>query len=85
MKFKHDLEMWHMFKEFAERLKEVAEFSEIRLINLCKNYKWDGEASEEYCHHPDIRREGDFDSKNECWKCPYFGSLSRKGDIVDRL
>ena len=72
MKFKHDLEMWHTFKEFAEKLQQIADFSEIRLIRLCKHYEWDNAASEEYCNHPKVIRVGDFDSKNGCWKCPYY-------------
>jgi len=77
VKFKHDLEMWHMFKEFAEELKQVSNFNEIRLIKLCKYYEWDSDASEEYCRS-DRMQGKDLDSRNMCWKCPYYLSSPPK-------
>ena len=67
--FKNDLEMWHEVKEFSKVLERLAEFNEIRLINLCRFYEWDSDASEEYCYNCAIIRKKDFNSKEECWKC----------------
>jgi hypothetical protein len=72
MKFKSDLEMWHKFVEFAEYLKFAASCQEDQLISRCVFYHWDNDAFEEYCDCPDISRSGDFKSKKECWKCPFY-------------
>lgn len=79
MKFKNDLEMWHQFREFAKLLRQVAEFQEHQLAHECVDYAFDSGASEEMCSNSDITRATDFDSSEECWKCPsYTKHLPRK-------
>ena len=67
-----DLGMWHTFAEVAEHLKFVAEAEEQRLYSQCEFYSYDDHAFEEYCNHPEIKRNKDFVAKDECWKCKFF-------------
>lgn len=75
---KNDLEMWHLFAEFAEEFREVFKYNEIQLIKLCKSYSYDNEACEEYCSNSRIRRTKDFNSQEECWKCPHYQTKVKK-------
>jgi len=76
MKYKNDLEMWHKFSEFAEQLKFVAHAEEHSLIFKCRFYSEEEDCGlsifEEHCDHPSIKRKGDFNSDNECWKCRFY-------------
>lgn len=80
IKYKNELEMWHQFKEFAEELSMVSTFNEIRLAKACYSYGYDSGASEEHCSHIGIERTKDFNSLDECWKCPYYseGKVKKK-------
>ena len=82
MKCKNDLEMWHKYVEFAEHLKKTARFQEIRLINKCVYYVFD-EVFEEHCRCQKIERKGDFNSKNECWKCKFYGISTNNESAVN--
>lgn len=73
MKFKNDLELWHTYRELAEHLSKTATFQEIELINLCVYYFYDEDACEEYCRCEKINRQKDFNSKEECYKCKFYG------------
>ena len=71
MEHKNDLELWHMFTIFAKKLIEVAQFNEMLLIHCCQYYHIN-ETFEEYCKCPDIKRDKDFKSEKECYKCSFF-------------
>lgn len=71
MEFQNDLEMWHKYREMAEHFVKTAKFQENHLINKCVHYIFD-DVFEEYCRCRKIKRDGDFDSKNECWKCGFY-------------
>jgi len=73
--FKSTLERYHMFGVLAEELKRYSKSKEGDEIRKCKFYEFD-EAFEEYCHSKERckkegKRDNDFDSKEECWKCPF--------------
>jgi hypothetical protein len=90
MKYKNsDLGMWHHFAEVAEQMKFVAKAQEDSLIGKCQFYSWDNEAFEEYCNCEKLEGKhkgfgtkrghgGDFDSKLECWKCPFYSQQKEK-------
>ena len=71
MKFRNDLEMWHKYFEYATHSAKTAMFQEIRLIRHCIFYVFD-DAYEEHCRCKKVKREGDFDSKKECWQCEFY-------------
>lgn len=84
MKYKNsDLGMWHHFAEIAEQMKFVAENQENSLINLCKFYSWDNKVFEEYCNQEKIERKKDFDSRKECYKCPYYKSDEQEETLYE--
>ena len=72
MEFRNDLDMWHQFRDFAETLSILSKFHEHQLIHECVDYAFDSGASEERCSNPKKMRKGDFDSLEECWKCPFY-------------
>ena len=73
-------------KEIHERVEKARDlvkflaYLELTEIPECRFYRWDNAACEEYCSHPLIRREKDFDSKQECWKCDF-----RKRRVREKL
>ena len=72
MKYRTDLEMWHSFMTVAREMAFVSQAELHRLQGECRFYSWDGQAFEEYCNCPEIKRKNDFVADEECWKCKFF-------------
>lgn len=66
-----DLAYYHQAQKELKKMQQFFEFLEIREIPQCNFYSYDDEAFEEYCNHPEIKRDKDFDSRQECWKCKF--------------
>ncbi len=72
-----DLAYYHQAQEDLKKMQQCFEFLEIHEIPHCRFYSYDYGAFEEYCNHPEIKRDGDFNSRQECWKCEYRKEKSR--------
>jgi len=75
MKYKNTVEMWHKIGEFADFLVQFSKFNEQLLSHECIYYDFDSQASEEECCNFTIKREKDFNSSEECWKCSFYTTL----------
>lgn len=81
LKFKSDIEMWHKVKEFADTLVRIASISELHELHKCRFYEFD-EASEEVCHNPKVKTNGDFDGTKECWKCEHRELKKTRSEVI---
>ena len=72
IRFKHDLQMWHMLGEYARWMHFIAETEEQHEYEKCKHYSYDDDAFEEYCNCVKIKRKKDFNAKDECYRCKYY-------------
>lgn len=68
---KTDLAYYHEAHEQLKKMLQFFDFLELHEIPRCKFYSYDSGACEEYCSNQEIKRDKDFDAKQECWQCQH--------------